>query len=507
MMDIKLVKIDAIKPSTYNPRERDLKRIKLIKTSLKFLGWLLPIYATDDGEIISGHQRHYAAKQMGCKFVPVVFLGSMDLQKRKALNIVFNRGTNDIHRSETTKELTEKFKQIDVIALAKKLKPIKFTDPKFYRCMHTADCAISDLTKANDGRWNSYAERIGRSCLAAKIEMPVIITSDFLIVNGIGRVESMARAGRQFAKVIKITKKEARFALAMLNYLTMDFDLENRYAKDLRFNSFRRPWSVRDQLGIGFLVFSGFTGKTFNIKNRRHVEKWKKVHGSKILDFGAGHITETNMLRSAGIDADPFEPYRIKVGSWVVDIENSKDQASKFLDIVRSGRRWESLFCSSVLNSVPFESDRRAIAGILAALCTAESRVFAHALATNHDNFNYFYKDSVRGGSGGQIQFKLNYEPGILIGDISRTPKIQKFHTQQEFLDLFSGCFKKVSVKYYKRNVIAVCLKPKKISLSKLNKALELEFDLPYADGSRMGLAAKAKKCFKERLLSFGLIK
>ena len=62
---MKLIDIDSLNPSTYNPRTADPRRLDLIELSLRKLGFLLPIYATPDGEIISGHQRHHVAKRLG----------------------------------------------------------------------------------------------------------------------------------------------------------------------------------------------------------------------------------------------------------------------------------------------------------------------------------------------------------------------------------------------------------------------------------------------------------
>lgn len=42
---IKLVPIDAVKASEYNPRRNDEKRLALAELSLRKLGFLLPIYA------------------------------------------------------------------------------------------------------------------------------------------------------------------------------------------------------------------------------------------------------------------------------------------------------------------------------------------------------------------------------------------------------------------------------------------------------------------------------
>ena len=55
---ITLEPISAVAPSTYNPRSADAARLDLIELSLRKLGFLAPIYADSNGEILSGHQRH-----------------------------------------------------------------------------------------------------------------------------------------------------------------------------------------------------------------------------------------------------------------------------------------------------------------------------------------------------------------------------------------------------------------------------------------------------------------
>ena len=71
---IKLVPIDAVKASEYNPRRNDEKRLALAELSLRKLGFLLPIYADEHGEILSGHQRQLVARRMGFPEIPVEYV-------------------------------------------------------------------------------------------------------------------------------------------------------------------------------------------------------------------------------------------------------------------------------------------------------------------------------------------------------------------------------------------------------------------------------------------------
>ena len=57
MNRIELLPVSALRPALYNPREADTERLELVRLSLRKLVFLLPLVATLDGEILSGHQQ------------------------------------------------------------------------------------------------------------------------------------------------------------------------------------------------------------------------------------------------------------------------------------------------------------------------------------------------------------------------------------------------------------------------------------------------------------------
>ncbi len=70
--NVEMVPIDNVVPAAYNPREADETRLQLLGTSLKKLGFILPLFATPEGHLLSGHQRVTVARTLGCTHVPVV---------------------------------------------------------------------------------------------------------------------------------------------------------------------------------------------------------------------------------------------------------------------------------------------------------------------------------------------------------------------------------------------------------------------------------------------------
>ena len=69
------VDVDSIKPWGKNPKRLEEADIQRMVRSIERFGWADVIVAREaDGEIISGHLRHAAAKHMGMAQVPVRYL-------------------------------------------------------------------------------------------------------------------------------------------------------------------------------------------------------------------------------------------------------------------------------------------------------------------------------------------------------------------------------------------------------------------------------------------------
>ena len=493
--------ISTVSPSTYNPRSADPARLDLIELSLRKLGFLAPIFADAHGEILSGHQRHLVAERMGATRLPVFRTQAMSLEQRKALNIVFNRATNDFDWNSTPRNVTRELASLDLRRLAEAIPDKEVDSPEFIRCLNPSQVSVKELCRTNAGRWMQYARNLARTLHRHGILMPIICRRDGTVINGIGRLEMLAEKKADTAPVVYVSDDEAAFAEAMMNLLSMDFDVENRYADLLRHNSFRRARRVREELGNGFIfaVHGGKPCHTFDIFNARQKALWTKEHGTRILDFGAGHLTETKMLRRAGFDVTAFEPYHISRSE--IDRGKSLRICREFLDAVRDGRDWTSIFLASVLNSVPFQSDREHIAVLLAALCHPYTKVYACASSTTETGWRQVNgKAFLNKSNSANIAFRLDYEPGIRIGDFQDKPKVQKYHTEKEFHQLWTCYFRSVKVSELSNNITAACAHPRAIDPEKLRAAVEFEFDLPYPDGTRMGLVDEAREAFGKRL-------
>jgi DNA modification methylase len=82
---------DQIRPSSRNAHTHSKKQIHKIASSLKRYGFVNPILIGDDGEVIAGHGRIEAARQLGLKQVPTICLSHMSEAEKRAYRIADNR--------------------------------------------------------------------------------------------------------------------------------------------------------------------------------------------------------------------------------------------------------------------------------------------------------------------------------------------------------------------------------------------------------------------------------
>lgn len=500
----KWVPIGSIRPSTYNPRQADPARLDLVELSLRKLGFLLPLCADADGEILSGHQRHHVATRMGAKRVPVTFTKPMELNKRKAVNIACNRATNDFVTSDSSQSITGKILALDMPTLAQQIPDKDLASDAFARCVQPEWVAIDPMLKANAGRWIDYAQSVTRTLAHSGVILPIVATRDGKVMNGLGRLQYFAAMKYEKVPVVYVTDEEAQFSQSVLNLLSMDFDIKGRYGDLLRHNSFRRTMATRNRFGHAFIdyVWHGkLESKNINLaQNPAQKKAWVKEHGTSVVEFGGGHCTDGDFLRAAGIHCASFEPYRL-TGNDHIDIEASRTHARAFLADVASGRRYSSVFCPVVLNSVPFKEDRLHVLNICAALCDDTSKLYCTANGTRGPVVRYLATNGILSDRGvNSPGFKLDYEENTVLGDLTSLPKMQHYFTPPEMAELVLTFWASVKTYELLANTMCRAWHRRTLDLPRLRSAIEFEFNLPYPDGQRMNLVEVALSAFSQRL-------
>src|SRR5947208_3601376 len=88
---IEHVAIDTLLPDPANPRRMSDLELESLTRSLREFGFVQPVVARKQTKVvIGGHQRLVAARRLGIKTVPVIFL-DIDDEKAKLLNLALNK--------------------------------------------------------------------------------------------------------------------------------------------------------------------------------------------------------------------------------------------------------------------------------------------------------------------------------------------------------------------------------------------------------------------------------
>jgi hypothetical protein len=504
-LEIQLRDIHDLKAWERNPRERDPQRFDWIQLSLSKFGFVTPVFAREDGMLYSGHQRTGAARAIGFTQVPVVYLPHYPDQSDRNINILFNLITNDhATRSDYGRKLVSEV--ADIVELVRLLPDT--TD--LYPCLNyffisPADYQDQLTTEAISSQTKNFAINFA----TMGIDIPIVLDPNRQIINGVNRLAASLEKGRTSVPAV-IVSENCELLQAFLNKITMSFDLEKVFGESLRYNSFfraRNQGAQRKILGVGFAfwAFKAECNKHGNKWKQEHCtklegadrERWIAEHGTTVIDFGAGRMDNTVKLQESGINCIPFEPYLLKPGTDEITYPGAIMVNKRFLAWVKSKQRLDSVFCSSVFNSVPFADDREHLMVIFQALCSRNSKLFLLTLNTISLKSRLF-NNGLNKASRQDNSVMLDGEPGTFIGGIlCETAKVQKYHSKEELIAQGQRYFH--LVEYHNANSGShgiKCAGARPIDPVRLVKALEFEFNLPYPEGRRMGLVEQAIAAF-----------
>ncbi|MEP2726926.1 site-specific DNA-methyltransferase [Roseibium sp.] len=88
---VELIALDQLKPADRNPRVHSKKQIGQIVRSMKQFGFTNPLMVDDQNQIIAGHGRLAAAKELGLKSIPCIRLSALNPAQRRGYLIADNK--------------------------------------------------------------------------------------------------------------------------------------------------------------------------------------------------------------------------------------------------------------------------------------------------------------------------------------------------------------------------------------------------------------------------------
>ena len=89
-MNIINMMIDDLKPYANNPRFND-DAVEYVANSIKEFGFKVPIIVDKNNEIVAGHTRYKACKELGLKEVPCIVADDLNEEQVKAFRLADNK--------------------------------------------------------------------------------------------------------------------------------------------------------------------------------------------------------------------------------------------------------------------------------------------------------------------------------------------------------------------------------------------------------------------------------
>src|SRR5215216_2175649 len=90
-LQVEDVRIDELRPDAANPRRIGNAELEALTRSIREYGLVQPVLARrEDNTVVGGHQRLVAARRLGHKSVPVIFL-DLSLEQARLLNLGLNK--------------------------------------------------------------------------------------------------------------------------------------------------------------------------------------------------------------------------------------------------------------------------------------------------------------------------------------------------------------------------------------------------------------------------------
>lgn len=92
---VEMLAIGMIKPYQKNPRVHSEKQIEKIQKSILQFGFTAPILVDEDNNIVAGHARYEAMKQLNAVQIPTIQLENLTPEQIRAYRITDNRIAED----------------------------------------------------------------------------------------------------------------------------------------------------------------------------------------------------------------------------------------------------------------------------------------------------------------------------------------------------------------------------------------------------------------------------
>ena len=439
--------IAALRPAPYNPRKIDEPAFLALQHSIRTLGMVKPIIASEDGTIVAGHQRSRAAMAVGVQTAPVYVVKELNKLDEIRFNQLHNGTDLDTGDEHVTVTPCQGLGYYSVPASS--IKGTRRARGGTYRV------AIADLL-SRFGEWGGIVASQSGECLS----------------------------GAQYALSCKQLQLPCR-----VYYVP---DEETTLVRGL----FRRAYGTFDYSGLPkttyFQTFAQMYRKREDAEGRpRGVSApfYEKVYipnftpGERILDFGCGQADYVRLLQKKGYRIWGIEFYfRAKQTINTVAVHQMCD--SLFESLSRDGR-FDTLLCEFVLNSTDSVEAEAAVMTCLNALCKPGGRIYASGRTTKS------LDDELKATSKNQYALAFLDKNGYSARAVRGNWLYQKYHTVAQATELAHRYIgpdaQYVELAGAPNTFLITGTKQHEMSDDAVRAALEFEFNLMWPNERRVG--------------------
>lgn len=466
-------------PDSNNPRHRSEKVAELLNLSLRKFGLLSPIYITEAGLILSGHQRTSILKSLGDEFVYACILSNLDsISALNGVNFAFNKELQEIASFESPDE-----KQLD--KLYKKLKKMPDIKDRFHYLKKIEAVPVSKIKPPAlcSDKLIKNSELLYKK---AKVIIPIILDKNHNIINGIPRYFCYSRMFDKIPCIIvpDLTPEVFRFITAQYSFKGKEDNIRLE----------QRRHVVDYKMGKGLFMMLFGKGK-YGTVNGKHFSKvfathYLKNHMQDILDFGSGNGKQTILERKMGLNITLFEPFAVSESG--LSLKETHNSLTMFLDRLEDNKPFDLVKASAVLNSVPFRDDARKVVVLLKFLSIGAKALIVSSRSVKAYIERHDENTAINVKELGDYTF---------VSSGAKT-KVQTFYTVQELVDLFvndehQGTYDYLDLGHYV--FIRVDAPQYKINFEELMEAVDFEFGIKYYGRTFEDIKSRAKKLFTKR--------
>lgn len=457
--------ISSFAPAKYNPRRIGEKQFEALRESIRTLGVVKPVIVSD-GTIIAGHQRTKAITAEGIETTPAHLLKGVSLTEEIRFNQLHNGADIDGEDS--------------IQARVPELSP-------GWHVVPSSEIQAIDMKKAGAAR---------------RHEMMRLLTKHGPWGGAVASTTGEIVSSADYAASCKVLNLPVHVCV-------IPEDLTGRAKKYLsgQYGEYSYAHLPRTTWAQALAQMNRLNGGGNENRSRTFERVVIPNIGKKerVLDFGAGKMAYSRMLRAKGYDIQALEFYLQREGK--IAFETVQRHITRTLRDVEARGLFDTVVCDSVINSVDSVEAETAVLRSLASLCRVGGKIIFSGRSVDFENAHLRLKQ-YRGKKATNRHVQFLDENGISAIYSRGVWRYQKFHSIDQIRELTrshlgskfeirdsEGRLMKqeaTSISTSGWSVLAINERPS--SIEECLDALRFEFNLPLPNGKRYGRAEDACK-------------